>query len=101
MAKLLEARQSGVCAICGRPPKTRRLAVDHCHKCKKRKRESVRGLLCHACNRGLFGESPVLLRKAASYFEAHLLEGHFENSTPWPMSHDPELPNHLTAGGSA
>jgi hypothetical protein len=30
----LLADQSGVCAICHRPPKTRWLAVDHCHKWK-------------------------------------------------------------------
>ncbi|MEI8051963.1 MAG: endonuclease domain-containing protein [Actinomycetes bacterium] len=40
--------QDGGCAICGRPPKTRRLDVDHDHKTGK-----VRGLLCHRCNRQL------------------------------------------------
>lgn len=39
-------KQCGVCAICGRPPHRRRLAVDHDHKTG-----SVRGLLCDACNR--------------------------------------------------
>lgn len=43
--RLLKA-QKGVCAVCQRPPKTRKLAVDHDHKTKK-----VRGLLCHICNR--------------------------------------------------
>ena len=42
------AAQGGVCAICGNPPKTRRLDVDHDHKTGK-----VRGLLCHRCNRAL------------------------------------------------
>jgi hypothetical protein len=42
------AAQGGVCAICGRPPKTRRLDVDHEHKTG-----AVRGLLCHRCNRNL------------------------------------------------
>jgi hypothetical protein len=41
-------RQSGGCAICGRHPKTNRLAVDHDHKTGK-----VRGLLCSPCNRHL------------------------------------------------
>ena len=37
--------QSGVCLICGRPPKKIRLHVDHDHKTGK-----VRGLLCFQCN---------------------------------------------------
>ena len=40
--------QGGGCAICGNPPKTRRLDVDHDHRTGK-----VRGLLCHRCNRTL------------------------------------------------
>src|SRR5207249_694982 len=42
----LLAAQGGGCAICGNPPKTRRLHVDHDHKTGE-----VRGLLCHRCNR--------------------------------------------------
>jgi hypothetical protein len=42
--ELLEA-QNGACAICQRPPKTRRLAVDHDHKTG-----ALRGLLCFRCN---------------------------------------------------
>ena len=45
--ELLE-RQGGVCALCGNPPKTRRLSVDHNHRTGK-----VRGLLCFRCNRAL------------------------------------------------
>lgn len=68
----LERAQNNRCLICGRPPKAVRLHVDHCHKCAKwNLRDSVRGLLCHRCNRGLFGEDPALLRKAAEYFAAH------------------------------
>ena len=44
----LLAAQGGGCAICGNPPKTRRLDVDHDHRTGK-----VRGLLCHRCNRAL------------------------------------------------
>jgi hypothetical protein len=44
----LLGEQEGGCAICGNPPKTRRLHVDHNHRTGK-----VRGLLCFRCNRGL------------------------------------------------
>lgn len=37
--------QGGGCAICGRPPTTRRLALDHDHRTMQ-----VRGLLCFRCN---------------------------------------------------
>lgn len=53
----LLAAQGGGCAICGNPPKTRRLDVDHDHRTGK-----VRGLLCHRCNRAL-----------PSWIEAHWL----------------------------
>lgn len=43
-------KQGGVCAICLRPPKTKRLHVDHDHKSGK-----VRGLLDYTCNRKLIG----------------------------------------------
>lgn len=65
-------RQGGVCAVCGRGEpaehgrtgKQFRLAVDHCHETG-----AVRGLLCQKCNRaiGLFGDDPILIRKAISY----------------------------------
>jgi hypothetical protein len=31
------AQQNGVCAICGHAPKTRRLGVDHDHRCRRLK----------------------------------------------------------------
>jgi hypothetical protein len=43
-------RQGGVCAVCGRPPKVRRLNVDHDHATDR-----VRCLACHLCNRNRIG----------------------------------------------
>lgn len=42
------AHQGGVCAMCRKPPKKLRLAVDHDHKTGL-----VRGLLCWHCNSAL------------------------------------------------
>ncbi len=57
------AKQNGVCAICGNPPKKTRLAVDHNHTTGKN-----RGLLCGSCN-GVLGylDNPVWLEKALIY----------------------------------
>lgn len=58
--ELLKA-QKGVCFICGSPPKTRSLHVDHVHvKGYKKFTPSekalyVRGLLCFQCNKLLMG----------------------------------------------
>ena len=56
--------QGGVCAICRRPQRGKRLAVDHDHETGR-----VRGLLCASCNTGLghFRDDPVLLYVAAAY----------------------------------
>jgi hypothetical protein len=64
----------GVCWICGRPPRRRRLSVDHDHRIGKGKPNSVRGLLCFKCNLGLqrFGDNPDHLRRAADYLERKL-----------------------------
>jgi len=61
----LLAQQNGVCAICGHPPKTKRLNIDHDHKTME-----VRGLLCHKCNRALPDWVTLeWLRRAAAYVE--------------------------------
>jgi hypothetical protein len=66
----LLAAQGGGCAICGNPPKTRRLHVDHDHKTGR-----VRGLLCHRCNRALPNwVTPGWLSTAAIYL-AHGYSG--------------------------
>jgi Recombination endonuclease VII len=42
------AAQAGGCAICGKKPRKRYLAVDHDHRTGR-----VRGLLCYMCNTAL------------------------------------------------
>jgi len=63
--KILD-EQNGVCAICFREPKKRRLHVDHNHSTGK-----IRGLLCFRCNYGLswLSGDPVKFRRAADYLE--------------------------------
>lgn len=65
--------QNGLCAICGwegfvMDPKRHKtkLVVDHCHQSG-----TVRGLLCHNCNRalGLFKDSKESLLSAVAYLE--------------------------------
>lgn len=62
-------KQTGLCAICDKPPdvfrgKPRRLYVDHDHKTGL-----VRGLLCYQCNVGLgcFNDNVRSLRRAVQY----------------------------------
>jgi hypothetical protein len=58
--------QGGVCAICRKPPKKKRLAVDHDHRTSL-----VRGLLCTpGCNYKLLGRrdrDPALFYRAGDY----------------------------------
>ncbi|MHB8602213.1 MAG: endonuclease domain-containing protein [Nitrosotalea sp.] len=73
--------QRGVCGICGQPPQSTRLHLDHQHQPKerqlKRKKEQhkirakVRGLLCWRCNTAIqkFRDNPKLLRAAAKYLD--------------------------------
>ena len=65
----LLASQGGVCVICGLPPRSRRLDVDHDHRTG-----AIRGLLTHRCNQGLqmFNDDPERLRRAADYLEGLL-----------------------------
>jgi Recombination endonuclease VII len=72
----LERAHGGRCAICLIRPK-KNLCVDHDHKCCPWTTNEgelcgrcIRGLLCTRCNSGFFGEDPVILRRAAAYFEA-------------------------------
>lgn len=58
--------QGGLCAICRRPSKVRRLAVDHDHATGL-----VRGLLCRTCNYDLLGriarDDVTVLQRAVAY----------------------------------
>jgi Autographiviridae endonuclease VII len=70
------AAQSGLCAICDKPPtkvsrgnrKATDLAVDHDHDTG-----AVRGLLCASCNTvlGLLGDDTDRLQAAIGYLEKH------------------------------
>ena len=65
--KELLVAQKGVCAICLRYPRSKRLAVDHHHGSG-----AVRGLLCKACNRDVLGhlrDDVGALLRAVSYIE--------------------------------
>jgi hypothetical protein len=59
-------RQGKVCEICAAPASGVSGAVDHCHQSL-----AIRGVLCHACNRGLgsFRDDPDLLAAAITYLQ--------------------------------
>jgi hypothetical protein len=63
----LLAKQDGVCAICGNPPKPNKfLDIDHDHETLK-----VRGLLCNNCNQaiGRVKNSLTIARALVAYLE--------------------------------
>lgn len=62
------ARAKGRCELCGDPPSSRGLGIDHCHRTG-----IVRGLLCTRCNTALgkLRDDPRLMRAAADYVERH------------------------------
>ena len=80
--KLLK-KQSGVCAICGKTNRDRKLFVDHNHNTGE-----IRGLLCHNCNcgLGLLGENIDFLKKAFEYlnYGGQSLPGHIGNEKDIP-----------------
>lgn len=59
--------QGGVCKICEKPEKTRRLQIDHDHETSR-----VRGLLCTACNTSL-GRFERHLEKISEYLGMYAL----------------------------
>jgi hypothetical protein len=58
--------QGNVCAICGKPPNEKIMAVDHDHKTGQ-----IRGLVHRKCNLaiGLLDDDPEIIRLAADYLE--------------------------------
>lgn len=56
--------RNGLCDICGRPPRAKKLHVDHDHDTGK-----VRGLLCFTCNTRLVFIEEGLHMKALKYLE--------------------------------
>lgn len=64
----MHASQNGLCAICGKEPKSNRsLVVDHHHLTKK-----VRELLCDGCNVAIaILDNEEFLRKGLAYITKH------------------------------
>ncbi|SEL68489.1 Recombination endonuclease VII [Blastococcus sp. DSM 46786] len=61
--------QGGRCYVCGVPPQTVRLCIDHDHSISDM-RQSIRGLLCSECNYSRlprFQDNAEMLERAASY----------------------------------
>lgn len=72
-------RQGGVCAVCGKTPRTGRFNTDHDHvrgwkrMPPERRKLHVRGLLCHFCNHYYMGRC-ITVAKAeavAEYLRQH------------------------------
>jgi len=64
--------QNGKCAVCNKSQESRRLAIDHDHKCCSGYRscgKCIRALLCMRCNSvlGLVDENPEILRDLLTY----------------------------------
>lgn len=65
-------KQENLCAICGKPPGSKALAVDHNHLTNK-----TRELLCVACNFaiGWFKDDIEVMQKAIQYIYKHQIDG--------------------------
>lgn len=63
----MESFQNGTCAVCLRPPRGKKLSVDHDHVTG-----IIRGLLCNSCNLRIIGKhrKGELLRRAADYLDS-------------------------------
>lgn len=81
--------QGGTCAICRRATgATRRLSVDHDHKCCDSRNSCgtcVRGLLCRPCNDilGHLRDDPVIARRIVTYLQYPPLWCK-DKGLPWP-----------------
>lgn len=64
---LILTAQGNACAICRKPPKDRRLHIDHDHETGE-----IRSLLCSCCNTaiGQLQDDPDLAQAAADYLYA-------------------------------
>ena len=67
------AKQGGGCGFCSRPPRARRLAIDHDHSCCPGKTSCgacARGLLCWSCNKFAehINDSIEVVNRMATYF---------------------------------
>lgn len=62
--KLLLNINDGKCCICNKPPMTKTLSIDHCHKTK-----IIRGVLCQKCNSAIsfFNDDVEILQSAIKY----------------------------------
>lgn len=77
-------KQKGVCAICLRPSRKKRLAVDHVHLPDK-KIGRIRGLLCVFCNHRFLGrgrENADWHERAAIYLRSDFDGRTYESTTP-------------------
>ncbi len=65
---LLNNKQKGLCAICKKPSKNKKLALDHCHD-----KNLVRGLLCYQCNIGIgyLKDDIDILKSAIKYLRKY------------------------------
>jgi hypothetical protein len=61
-------KQENLCAICGNPPGSQALSVDHDHETGE-----IRALLCAGCNLGLgwFRDNIEVMRQAIEYLRKH------------------------------
>lgn len=84
------ADQGGRCAICGRQPRARRLAVDHDHNTGE-----PRALLCYTCNKALgwWEFDPIAAHNAALYLASI--------AAAYGPIYDPLPRPHVEPGGTA
>lgn len=80
----LLTKQGGVCAICGKRPRSRKLAVDHDHY-----DGTVRGLICYFCNTalGVWEFDLETARRAITYLQ-RVVDAHADRVVTQPILYD-------------